>query len=51
MPPPVNHNGRFRPFHEIARTWKTSSLRTQLVVMTSGLMLLAVGGTAARPGP
>jgi two-component system, OmpR family, sensor kinase len=47
MPPPVNHNGRFRPFHEIARTWKTSSLRTQLVVMTSGLMLLAVAVTAA----
>ncbi|MGM7669577.1 ATP-binding protein [Microbacterium sp. A93] len=43
----VNHHGRFRPFHELGRLWKTSSLRTQLVVMTTGLMLLAVIITAA----
>ncbi|MEW1981035.1 HAMP domain-containing sensor histidine kinase [Citricoccus sp. NPDC079358] len=47
MPATVNRPGRFRPFHELARLWKTSSLRTQLVVMTSGLMLLAVIVTAA----
>lgn len=43
----VNHHGRFRPFHELARLWKTSSLRTQLVVMTTALMLMAVIVTAA----
>ena len=37
----------FHPFAELARLWKTSSLRTQLVVMTSGLMLLTVVVTAA----
>lgn len=37
----------FRPFAELARLWKTSSLRTQLVVMTSGLMLVTVVVTAA----
>ncbi|SFV23259.1 two-component system, OmpR family, sensor kinase [Micrococcus terreus] len=37
----------FHPFAELARLWKTSSLRTQLVVMTSGLMLLTVIVTAA----
>ncbi|VXA98843.1 HAMP domain-containing sensor histidine kinase [Citricoccus sp. K5] len=47
MPATVNRAGRFRPFHELARLWKTSSLRTQLVVMTTGLMLLAVIVTAA----
>lgn len=38
---------RRRPFAELVRLWKTSSLRTQLVVMTSGLMLLTVVVTAA----
>ncbi|MGW9552485.1 ATP-binding protein [Citricoccus zhacaiensis] len=47
MPATVNRAGRFRPFHELARLWKTSSLRTQLVVMTTSLMLLAVIVTAA----
>ncbi|WP_313821930.1 HAMP domain-containing sensor histidine kinase [Citricoccus sp.] len=47
MPATVSRPGRFRPFHELARLWKTSSLRTQLVVMTTGLMLLAVIVTAA----
>ncbi|QCU79497.1 HAMP domain-containing histidine kinase [Citricoccus sp. SGAir0253] len=43
----MNHPGGFRPLRELVRVWKTSSLRTQLVVMTSGLMLLAVIITAA----
>lgn len=43
----TNHHGRVHPFRELERLWKTSSLRTQLVVMTTGLMLLAVIVTAA----
>ncbi len=43
----MNQHGPPRPFQGMARLWKTSSLRTQLVVMTTGLMLLAVIITAA----